>query len=239
MRSGRLERDAWIESSQPIEPLPTKEGYDRWSEIYDDEANPLIVLEERYFPDLLGDVRGSDVVDLGCGTGRHAVRLAAGGARVTAVDFSEGMVAKARSKAGWDRVRFVAHDLTQRLPFADRSFHRVLAGLVLDHIGDLTGFLSECRRVCRPDGFVLVSGFHPALMLCGIQARFIDPASGRDVRPASYAHQISDYVMAVVRSGLTFDHISEHAVDEEVVLRSPRAAKYLGWPLLLLMRLRP
>ncbi len=234
-----MERNAWIESNQLIEPLPTREGYDRWSEIYDDEANPLIVLEERYFPDLLGDVRGLDVVDLGCGTGRHAVRLAAAGARVTAVDFSEGMVAKARRKAGWDRVRFVAHDLTQALPFADRSFHRVLVCLVLDHIGDLTGFLSECRRVCRPDGFVLVSAFHPALMLCGIQARFIDPATGRDVRPASCAHQISDYVMAVVRSGLTFDHLSEHAVDDEVVVRSPRAAKYRGWPLLLLVRLRP
>jgi ubiquinone/menaquinone biosynthesis C-methylase UbiE len=234
-----LERDVRVESSQPIELLPTKEGYDRWSEIYDDEANPLIVLEERYFPRLLGDVRGSDVVDLGCGTGRHAVRLAAAGARVTAVDFSEGMVAKACSKAGWDRVRFVAHDLTQGLPFADGSFDRVLACLVLDHIGDLTGFLSECRRVCRPDGSVLVSAFHPALMLCGIQARFIDPATGRDVRPASYAHQISDYVMAVVRSGLAFDHISEHAVDEEVIVRAPRADKYRGWPLLLLMRLRP
>ncbi len=99
--------------------------------------------------------------------------------------------------------------------------------------------LATTIKPASPDGFVLVSGFHPALMRCGIQARFIDPATGRNVRPASYAHQISDYVMAVVRSGLTFDHISEHAVDEEVVVRSPRAAKYLGWPLLLLMRLRP
>src|SRR5574341_141354 len=228
-----------VEPSGPIEYLPTKDGYDRWAEIYDNEANPLIVLEERYFPDLLGDVRGLDVADLGCGTGRHAVRLAAAGARVTAVDFSDGMVARARAKPCWERVRFVVHDLTNRLPFTDRSFHRVLACLVLDHIGDLAGFFAECRRVCRPDGFVLVSGFHPALMLRGIQARFIDPVTGRDVRPASYAHQISDYVMAALRSGLTLEHLSEHAVDEGVVVRSPRAAKYLGWPLLLLMRLRP
>ena len=234
-----MEREARAYQSQPIEHLPTREGYDRWSEIYDDEANPLIVLEERYLPDLLGDVGGLELVDLGCGTGRHAVRLAAAGARVTAVDFSERMVAKAQSKPGWENVRFVSHDLTQRLPFADRSFHRVLACLVLDHVGDLAGFFSECRRVCRPNGFVLVSGFHPALMLQGIQARFIDPATGRDVRPASYAHQISDYVMGVVRSGLALEHMSEHAVDQEVVVRAPKAAKYLGWPLLLLMRLRP
>jgi len=222
-----------------IEHLPTREGYDRWAPIYDGEDNPLVLLEERHLTPLLGDVRGLDLVDLGCGTGRQAVRLAAAGARVTAVDFSDGMVAKARGKPGWDRVRFVAHDLTRPLPFAEQAFDRVLSCLVLDHIGDLAAFFSECRRVCRPDGFVLVSVFHPALMLRGIQARFIDPATGRDVRPASHANQVSDYVMGVVRSGLRLEHMSEHAVDDELAARSPRSAKYLGWPLLLLLRLRP
>jgi len=55
----------------------------------------------------------------------------------------------------------------------------------------------------------------------------------------SYAHQVSDYVMAVTRAGLTFDHLSEHAVDDWIAKRSPRGRKYLGWPLLLLMRLTP
>jgi hypothetical protein len=89
------------------------------------------------------------------------------------------------------------------------------------------------------DRFVLVSIFHPALMLRGIQARFIDPITGRDVRPASHQNQISDYVMGVVRSGLRLEHMSEHTVDEEIATRLPRSAKYQGWPLLLLMRLRP
>jgi len=227
-------------ASEPaIEHLPTREGYDRWAAIYDGEDNPLVLLEEQHLIPLLGDVRGLDVVDLGCGTGRHAVRFAAAGARVTAVDFSDGMVAKARRKPGWDRVRFVAHDLTRPLPFADQSFDRVVSCLVLDHIADLAAFFSECRRVCRGDGFVLVSVFHPAMMLRGIQARFTDPETGREVRPTSYANQVSDYVLGVVRSGLRLEHMSEHAVDDELTARSPRSAKYLGWPLLLLLRLRP
>jgi ubiquinone/menaquinone biosynthesis C-methylase UbiE len=226
-------------ASQPIEHLSTKEGYDRWATIYDDEDNPLIMLEERHLSGLLGDVHDLDVVDLGCGTGRHAVRLVAAGARVTAVDFSDGMVAKACRKQGWEQVQFIVHDLTQGLPFPARSFDRVLSCLVLDHLSDLPAFFAECRRVCRPEGFVLVSLFHPALLLRGLQARFIDPITGRDVRPASYRNQISDYVMGAVRSGLTLEHMSEHAVDEELATRSPRSAKYQGWPLLLLMRLRP
>jgi len=231
--------EASVEPSPAIERVSTQEGYDRWAAIYDEEDNPLVLLEERHVLDLLGDVRGLEVVDLGCGTGRHTLRLAAAGARVTALDFSNGMIARARGKPGWERVRFVAHDLTRPWPLADHAFDRVLSCLVLDHIGDLGAFLGECRRVCRPAGFVLVSVFHPALMLRGIQARFIDPSTGRDVRPASHPHAIADYVMGAVRSGLRIDHMSEHAVDAELARASPRAAKYLGWPLLLLLRFIP
>src|SRR6516225_8755420 len=93
-----------------VERLPAREGYDRWAAIYDDEDNPLIALEEPLVRGLLGDTRGLDVADLGCGTGRHAVPLAQAGARVTALDFADAMVARARGKPGWERVRFVAHD---------------------------------------------------------------------------------------------------------------------------------
>ena len=57
-------------------------------------------------------------------------------------------------------------------------------------------------------------------------------------RPAGARHQLSDYVIAAMRAGLHIDHMSEHVVDDELAARSPRAQKYLGWPLLLLMRLR-
>jgi ubiquinone/menaquinone biosynthesis C-methylase UbiE len=222
-----------------VERLPTREGYDRWATIYDEEDNPLIALEEPLVSGLLGDARGLDVADLGCGTGRHAVPLARAGARVTALDFADEMVARARAKSGWERVRFISHDLARPLPLPDRSFDRVLSCLVLEHLADLTTFFGECRRICRPDGFVVVSAMHPAMMLLGLQARFTDPATGRRVYPRSHPNQIADCVMGVLRAGLSLEHLSEHAVDADLVARSPRAAKYLGWPMLLLMRLRP
>ena len=223
----------------PIEAVPTREGYDRWADIYDAEDNALIALEEPRVIELLGEVANLDIADLGAGTGRHAVRLAAAGARVTAVEFSEGMVEKARAKPGADRVRFIMHDLSQPLPLSDKSFDRVLSCLVLEHIANLDLFFSECRRICRPSGFVLFSAMHPAMMLRGISARFTDLITGREVRPTSHPHEISDFLMAAVRAGLHLDHISEHSVDKSLAARSPRAAKYLGWPMLLMMRFQP
>jgi malonyl-CoA O-methyltransferase len=222
-----------------VDLLSTREGYDRWAAIYDAEDNPLIAIEEPHVDRLLGEVRGLTIADIGCGTGRHALRLGARGAAMTAVDFSEGMLQRARAKAGAAAVRFVQHDLSRPLPLENAAFDRVLCGLVLDHIANLAGLFSEFGRICRPDGRIVLSIMHPAMMLRGIQARFTDPATGRETRPASCPHQVSDYVMAAVRAGLSIDEISEHSVDEEFARHSPRAVKYLHWPILLMMRLKP
>jgi SAM-dependent methyltransferase len=221
----------------------TREGYDLWSEVYDKDGNPLVLLEEPEVDRVLGEVAGLRVLDLGCGTGRHAVRLAARGASVTACDFSEGMLKRARGKPGADLVNWVVHDLQRPLPFADGAFDIVLSALVLDHVRDVEAFFREAARVCRRGGQrggrVVLTVMHPAIMLRGVQARFTDPATGARVHPESVANQISGYVMGASRAGLRFTHMSEHAVTDSLVAVSERARKHLGWPLLLVMVLEP
>jgi ubiquinone/menaquinone biosynthesis C-methylase UbiE len=219
--------------------LSTQAGYDRWSEIYETDGNPLVALEEPVAHAMLGDVRGLDVLDLGCGTGRHTLWLAAEGARVTAADFSAGMLEKARSKPGAESVHFVQHDVGQPLPFADASFDRVISALVLEHVADLDAVTREIARVCRPGGRIVLSHMHPAMMLIGVQAGFTDPATGEKMHPKAHPYQVSDYVMSALRARLVIDDIVESSVDDELARTVPRAEKYLGWLLLLAMRLRP
>jgi ubiquinone/menaquinone biosynthesis C-methylase UbiE len=210
-------------------------GYDRWALVYDYDANPLPALEEPFVHEVIGDVNGLAVLDLGCGTGRHALRLAAAGAEVTAVDFSEGMLAEARRKPGAERIRFLVHDLHDPLPMPAGSFDRVVSGLVLEHLSDLGGFFREAHRMLRPDGRAVVSAMHPAMFLRGSQARFTDPESGRIVQPGSLPHQFGDFVMASVRAGFRIDRIGEHAPDAAFAARYPRAEKYIGYPMLVLL----
>src|SRR5947209_6832236 len=101
-------------------------GYDRWAAIYDRDTNPMPALEEPFVRAAVGAVDGLRVLDLGCGTGRHALWLAAAGAEVTALDFSEGMLAEACGKPGAEAVRFIVHDLHAPLPFPDRAFDQVV-----------------------------------------------------------------------------------------------------------------
>ena len=214
-----------------------RRGYDRWASVYDHDLNPLPALEEPVFRAAVGDVRGLSAADLGCGTGRHAIWLAGRGAAVTAIDFSEGMLAVARAKPGAERVKFLTHDLNLSLPLLDGAFDLVVSGLVLEHLRDLDGFFREARRIIRPSGCAIVSAMHPAMFLRGSQARFTDPNSGEVIQPGSLPHQMGDFVMAAIAAGFRLDGVGEYAPDAEFAARYPRAAKYVGWPMLVLLRL--
>ena len=213
-------------------------GYDRWARVYDHDANPLQALEEPHVREALGDVGGRDVLDLGCGTGRHSAWLSSAGARVTAVDFSEGMLEEARRKVPPGRqVRFIAHDLHEPLPLRDASFDAVVSGLVLEHLRDLPRFFAEAHRVLRPSGRAAVSAMHPAMFLRGSQARFTDPDSGARVQPGSLPHRLGDFVMAALNAGFALRGIGEHAPDADFAKGYPRAKRYVGWPMLLVLDL--
>jgi malonyl-CoA O-methyltransferase len=78
---------------------------------------------------------------------------------------------------------------------------------------------------------------HPAMFLRGVQARFTDPETGDLVMPGSVPHAISAFVMAAVRAGFQLTSVAEMAPDAEFAARYPRAAKYVDWPMLVLLTL--
>lgn len=217
------------------EVLSVREGYDRWAGVYDHDANPLQALEGPVVRRAVGDARGLNVLDLGCGTGRHALWLVADGAAVTAVDFSEGMLDEARGRPGAQGIRFLCHDLHVPLPLAAGQFDVVVSGLVLEHLRKLDGFFVEIERMLKPGGRAVVSAMHPAMFLRGSQARFTDPSTGKTVQPGSVAHSISDFVMAAAGAKLQLTAIEEFSPDEEFAAQYPRAEKYVGWPMLVVL----
>jgi SAM-dependent methyltransferase len=96
------------------------------------------------------------VVDLGCGPGLYARRLARESARtlVVGVDRSEAMLRRAlvlARRAGIENLRLVRADLS-RLPFASRAFARAHAGGVLHLLPDAGTALAEIARVLEGGG---------------------------------------------------------------------------------------
>jgi SAM-dependent methyltransferase len=98
-------------------------------------------------------LRGTRVLEVGCGTGVDLVRFAQGGAQVTGVDLSESAIALARrnfSQRGLNARLLVADG--ERLPFANASFEYVFAHGVVQYTGDGQQLVREVQRVLRPGG---------------------------------------------------------------------------------------
>jgi SAM-dependent methyltransferase len=77
-----------------------KDFFDKIAPEYDSEVfTRNTEAEFDFIIDELKLAKGSSILDIGCGTGRHSVELARRGYRVTGIDISSGMLAQARSKA--------------------------------------------------------------------------------------------------------------------------------------------
>ena len=113
---------------------------------------------------LLGDVRGRDVLEIGCGAAQGARWLVSAGARVTAFDVSYGQLLESRrlDAASGVRVDRLVQADAQALPFRDEAFHAVVSAFGgLPFVADSAGALREAARVLRPGGRLVFSVTHP------------------------------------------------------------------------------
>lgn len=104
---------------------------------------------------------GPQVIEVGSGSGRLAVKLAevAPDVRVTGLDVTPEMVERASALAARsgvaDRVRFRVGDVSA-LPFADASFDATVSTFSLHHWPNPAIGLSEIFRVLRPGGVAMI-----------------------------------------------------------------------------------
>ena len=109
--------------------------------------------------------RGDSVLDVGCGTGIVARRVASHVddlANVVGIDVNEGMLDVARATTAESRptIEWRRGDATD-LPFPDERFDVVVCQQVLQFVTDPAAVLQEIHRVLVPDGRVAVSVWRP------------------------------------------------------------------------------
>lgn len=99
------------------------------------------------------ELRGKEVLEIGCGTGVHARLLAAAGARVTAVDLTPTAVELTRRRLELARLDADVREAdAESLPFADGSFDFVWSWGVIHHSESTDRVIAEIARVLRPGG---------------------------------------------------------------------------------------
>ena len=208
-----------------------REGYDLWAVRYDTYINSTVAIDDLYFPALWAGIRGRDVLEIGCGTGRHTLRLAEQGNRVTAFDLSPGMLAIARDKLkGYQDVCLVEADImTCELGGA---FDAALAALVIEHIADLPRLFARVAAVLRPEGELFLSEIHPYRSAGGSGARFVDPDTGEERWLANIPHSGAAILHAARGSGLACTTERDVFGDQTLADLRPEWARYLGKPMI-------
>lgn len=131
----------------------------------------------------LGAAEGRSVLDVGTGTGRAALLMAAAGARVTGVDASEEMLAIARERAAAESatVAFFSGD-AHALSFPDRSFDAAVSLRVLMHTPRWQTCVDELCRVSR---HLVILDYPSARSVALVQslARRVSHGLGADTEP--------------------------------------------------------
>jgi len=116
---------------------------------YDRYWSPLTTALGERLLDAAGVGPAKRVLDVACGPGRVAAAAAARGAEVAGVDFSDRMVAHARSLFPALDVR---HAEAESLPFPDESFDAVIVNFGVLHFTRPDCAMVEAHRVLKPGG---------------------------------------------------------------------------------------
>lgn len=152
-----------------------------------------------HFIDFAGVADGENVLDVGCGTGSLSFALAARApeSAITGIDFSQAYIAYAKNKNTDARIAFEIGDACL-MPFADKSFDRVLSLLVLHFVREPNKAIAEMRRVARPGATVAATVWDACGGFVGNRI-FFDTAAALD--PAAEKHRARYYTSPMTRPG--------------------------------------
>jgi SAM-dependent methyltransferase len=116
---------------------------------------------------VLGDVRGRDILEFGCGAAQWSIKLALVGARPVGLDLAEEQLRHARRLMQEAGVDFpLVHASAEAVPLPDESFDVVFCDWGAMTFADPHLTVPEAARLLRPGGFMAFSGSTPIAEIC-------------------------------------------------------------------------
>ena len=200
--------------------------YDAIADLYDDAVgDDLGDPAAAALLELLSDVRGVRLLDLGCGQGRLSRELARRGAAVTGVDISTALLAKARAAEEIEPlgIDYVEADATSGDTLAGERFDVVVCHFSLSDMDDLSAGIATVARVLAPGGSFAFSILHPCFPGWGDDAPSSWPVgrgyftegwwlaanTGFRGRVGANHRLLSTYLNALVEHGLALERVAE------------------------------
>jgi len=189
--------------------------YNQWATTYDEMENKTRDLDKTATQKMLAGLikTSTSVLEFGCGTGKNTEWLLTQTQDLTAADFSEEMLSKAKEKFLHTHLVFRQADITKEWPFENQSFDFITCNLILEHVENLHIVFSEALRVLKLDGQFFISELHPAKQYLGSKARF--EVNQQSVSPDCFTHHVSDYFSAASNNRFSCTELKEWFDDND------------------------
>ncbi|MBH27264.1 MAG: SAM-dependent methyltransferase [Chloroflexi bacterium] len=176
-------------------------NYNVWADQYDNNINPTRDLDKVVTQESLSDLNFSNVLELGCGSGKNTEWLITKADKLIGIDFSSRMLELARKKISSKNVSFICADLNEKWPVNNNSFDLATINLTLEHIKILDHIFNSLFVKLRKGGKCFVCELHPEKQLAGSKARFQD--NGTEIVLDVFQHSELDYVQSAEKVGFS------------------------------------
>ncbi len=226
---------------------PRPDQYDGFADAYDAhaEAAPYNTLYDRPATiELLGDVSGHHVLDIGCGAGWYAEQLLARGATVAGCDGSTRMIELAKERLG-DQLDLRVHTFDDPFSWlADESIDTVLCALAYHYANNRPALLSEMHRVLKPGGAFVLSTHHPTREWLRLGGSYFDRTAHREMwkkgfEVTAWRAPLTKLTTEFADAGFMIERLVEPMPSSEMEETAPKAyAKLTTEPGFIFFRLR-
>jgi ubiquinone/menaquinone biosynthesis C-methylase UbiE len=155
----------------------TRKRYNRIAFLYDLMEAPMERLRfASWRRKLMGRIAGPTALEVGVGTGKNLI-FYPDDLVITAIDLSPRMLERARKRANKLNLNVNLQEMdVEHLNFADDSFDTVFATFVFCSVPDPIAGLQELRRVCKPDGkLLLIEHMRPENFVLGLIFDLFNP----------------------------------------------------------------
>jgi ubiquinone/menaquinone biosynthesis C-methylase UbiE len=160
--------------------MPNKRNEDSWDKLSDyyQAAQIISLVNVHYNPygpgerelGIIGEVKGLDILEVGCGGGQNSIVLAKWGARsVIGLDQSERQIeyAEQLAKNVGVEVQFVKSDMEDMSILQDSSFDLIVSMHAMNYASDIQKVFNECSRLLRHGGRFVTCMTHPIWLVFG------------------------------------------------------------------------
>jgi ubiquinone/menaquinone biosynthesis C-methylase UbiE len=192
------------------------EAYDLWAENYDVQpGNLMLDMDEAVFADLLKGVnlKGRQVADIGCGTGRHWNKLLKGKPDgVTGFDVSAGMLRRLEQKFP----KAQTYQITDNLfgDIANETYDAIVSTLTVAHIENIEEALAAWCRILKYNSDIIITDFHPNALAFGGKRTF--KHNKHSIAIQNFVHYVYDIEGILLKNGFHIVNKLERKIDESV-----------------------